>query len=823
MVPISAPAASSAGPDERLALNLLRGAAEVPTECRHCGLPIPRERQRRADPFCCAGCRTVHDLIRGSGLERFYDLRSGAIVPPAGDRPDSFAWVERLTSADCPAGIRGLALDVQGVHCAACVWLLQELFARTPGAVHLRVNPAAGTAEVTWSPAGGDLRAFLVEALRFGYRFGPPRKRPAVRSRSLLLRLGISAAAAMNVMMFSLSYYFGLSPEDDVVFPYFGWLNLALGTVAVAAAGPVFFRGAWLGLRCGIAHLDLPISLGILFAWGGSVWAHFARGPRAAYFDSLAAFVTLMLLGRWLQERVLERNRRALLAADGVEALSVRRLHDGRLESVSASDLRRGDEVWVVPGDLVPLDGRLLERPGVVSLDWIDGESRPRTVETGETIRAGSFNAGDSALRVTALQDFGDSRLVGLLAVAPEPDEARRSGRWWHRVSTAYVAAVLILAAVGFAAWWPAGAERALQVTVSILVVTCPCALGLATPLAHEMVHAALRRRGVFVRSATYSDRALSVRKILFDKTGTLTHGGVRVGDEGRRAIRSLSHDGRRALYNLAVRSNHPVSVAVAAAVAEDGAPALLRGAGVRERPGLGLEWVDGARVWRFGRRDFAVGGGSAGAATGGETERRRSEAVLSADGRPLAAIPWSEALRDDAREEIAALTGRGLEVHLLSGDAPDRVEAAARELGIPSGRARARLSPEDKAALVTALDDKDTLMIGDGLNDAPSLTAAWTSATPAVDHASLPARADFYFLGGGLGAVRAALLLPRALRTVVRDNLVVAVAYNAAGLALCFAGLATPVHAAVLMPLSSAAVVTLTAWRLSERRLAWE
>jgi Cu2+-exporting ATPase len=816
MVPISAPAASSAGPDERPALSLLPGAAEVPTECRHCGLPIPRERRRRADPFCCTGCHTVHDLIRGSGLERFYHLRRGAIAPPAGDRTDSFAWVERLTAGDGPTGVRGLALDVQGVHCAACVWLLQELFTRTPGAVHLRVNPAAGTAEVTWSPAAGDLRAFLAEALRFGYRFGPARKQPAAKSRALLLRLGISAAAAMNVMMFSLSYYFGLSPEDGVVFPYFGWLNLALGTVAVAAAGPVFFRGAWLGLRRGIAHLDLPISLGILLAWGGSVWAHFARGPRAAYFDSLAAFVTLMLLGRWLQERVLERNRRALLAAGGAEALSARRLRDGRLEPVSASELRHGDEVWVVPGDLVPLDGRLLERPGVVSLDWIDGESRPRPVEAGDTIRAGSFNAGDSALRVTALQDFGDSRLVGLLAMAPEPDEARRSGRWWHRVSTAYVAVVLILAAMGFAAWWPAGAERALQVTVSILVVTCPCALGLATPLAHEMVHAALRRRGVFVRSATYSDRALSVRKILFDKTGTLTHGGARVGDEGRRAIRSLSHDARRALYNLAVRSNHPVSVAVAAAVAEDGAPELLRGADVREWPGLGLEWADGARVWRLGRRDFAVGGAGDGAAAG-------TEAVFSADGRPLAAIPWGEALRDDAREEIAALTGRGLEVHLLSGDAPDRVEAAARELGIPAERARARLSPEDKAARVAELDDRDTLMIGDGLNDAPSLTAAWTSATPAVDHASLPARADFYFLGGGLGAVRAALLLPRALRTVVRDNLVVAVAYNAAVLALCFAGLATPVHAAVLMPLSSAAVVTLTAWRLSERRLAWE
>ncbi|MGQ0720270.1 MAG: heavy metal translocating P-type ATPase [Candidatus Eiseniibacteriota bacterium] len=816
---IPAPVARTADIAPLPALAVLPGAAATPSECRHCGLPVPRERRRRADPFCCSGCRSVHDLIGESGLARFYDLRRGAIAPPARDRADSFAWLDRLTEGEAP-GVRRLALDVQGVHCAACVWLLQELFARTPGAVHLRVNPAAGTADVSWSPAGGDLRVFLAEALRFGYRFGPARKQATTRSRGLLLRLGISTAAAMNVMMFSLSYYFGLSPQDGVVYPYFGWLNLALGTVAVAAAGPVFFRGAWLGVRRRLVHLDLPISLGILLAWGGSVWEHFARGPQAAYFDSLAAFVTLMLLGRWLQERVLERNRRALLAAEGVDGLSARRLRDGRLGSVPASELRKGDEVWVVPGDLVPLDGRLLEGPALVSLDWIDGESRVGSVEAGGTVRAGSFNAGDAAIRLLALQGFGESRLVDLLAAMPEADDARRSGAWWHRVSTGYVAAVLALAVVGFLSWSPAGVERAFQVTVSILVVTCPCALGLATPLAHEMIHAALRRRGVFVRSATFTDRALGIRKVLFDKTGTLTRSGLRVTSEGRRVIGSLTGEARGALYNLAVRSNHPVSVALAAALAEDDAPDVLRGAAVREVAGLGLEWSDGERMWRLGRRDFALGSGSA---ANGSPLGWRSEAVLSADGRLLAAIPWGEDLRDDAAEELAALAGRGLEVHLLSGDAPDRVEAAARELGIPADRARARLSPEDKAALVASLDRRDTLMIGDGLNDAPSLSAAWTSGTPAVDHASLPARADFYFLGGGLGAVRAAIELPRVLRSVVRDNLVVAVAYNVAALALCFAGLVTPVHAAVLMPLSSAAIVSVTAWRLSERRLSWK
>jgi Cu2+-exporting ATPase len=205
------------------------------------------------------------------------------------------------------------------------------------------------------------------------------------------------------------------------------------------------------------------------------------------------------------------------------------------------------------------------------------------------------------------------------------------------------------------------------------------------------------------------------------------------------------------------------------------------------------------------------------------EPGEARSRAVLAADGRVLAELPYAEELRSDARREIRALAALGYDLHLLSGDTPDRVADAARALGIPSAHATGRLSPEEKAARVAALDAHDTLMVGDGLNDGPSFETAWTSATPAVDHAALPARADFYFLGGGIGAVRASLTLARRLRTVVRDNLILATAYNVTALALCFAGLVTPVWAAVLMPISSAGVVTLTATRLAARRLGWK
>jgi Cu2+-exporting ATPase len=780
---------------------------------------VPRERRVRGDDFCCEGCARVFELIHDTGLERFYDLRSRRTAPPHDLRPDNFAWLDRLRDETVPAedGTLRLALDVQGVHCAACVWLLQELFRRAPGGVLLHINPSLGQADILWNPAEGDLRDYVREAERFGYRLGPRRKTPSPESRGLLVRLAVCAAAAINAMIFSLCFYFGLAPRDGILHPFFGWLNFGLGTVAVVAGGWIFIRGAWRGIRRGVVHLDLPVATGVVLAWAGSVQGHLTIGPEAAYFDSLTVFIALMVLGRWIQERLLERNRRTLFAGDGLSGLTTRRVRDGRVSAVPASDVDEGDEIWVVPGDLVAVDGILLERPASISLDWISGESRPRTLEPGARVPAGSFNAGDSAMRLTALEPFRRSSLHDLLPAEPESRDGRRpSPRWWHRVGTVWVAGVLLLAAAGFLAWLPHGPPRALAVTVSILVVTCPCALGLATPLAHDLVHAALRRRGVFLRSRTFLDRALGVRKVLFDKTGTLTHGRLALAERSRQALAALTDEERRVLFDLTIRSNHPVSRCL---VRELGGSAalgvrLVDDEPVREIPGRGLEWSLRGTRWRLGSPEFA-----------GEPEDLSdsvTRAAFAREGELVALFDFEEDLREDAAREVAALADDGLEIHLLSGDTEERAKAAARALGIPVERARGGLHPAAKADRVRRLDRGDTLMVGDGLNDAPSFAAAACAGTPAVDHPALPARADFYFLGEGIAAVRSSLRLARRLRTVVRDNLVFAAAYNAIALGLCFAGLVRPVVAAVLMPISSALLVTWTASRLSERRLRW-
>jgi len=807
--------------------------------CVHCGGPLGRGWREEDGPFCCRGCRAVHDLIRGAGLDRYYDLRRGERSPAALLRPDDFAWLDRqLADEPREAAALRLSLDVQGVHCAACVWLIEELFRREAGGLDLRLNPSLGRVDLAWDPARGDLKGFLGRVESFGYRFGAPRKQADRGARGLLLRLAIAVAAALNVMMFSIAFYSGLAPADGALYRYFGWLSCALATLAVGVSGPVFFRGAWAGLRQRVAHLDLPISIGMLLAWAGSLAAYLRGGPRAAYFDTLAVFAALMLVGRWAQERVLERNRNALLAAAGVEGLTAKVRRAGRLAPLPADTVTAGDELWIAPGDLVPVDGIVLRREAEVALDWITGESATRRCAPGETAPAGAFNAGLTGFALTATQDFGASRLHDLLRAAPAGDDEapRVRGRWWSRVGAVYVAAVLLLAGAAGLTWLGRDPRRALEVTVAVLIVTCPCAIGLATPLAQELTLHALRRRGVFVRRAGFFERALAVRQILLDKTGTLTLGRLALDDPSRRALRGLPAGERARLQEMVARSNHPVSRCLAEALAQlpvavpaavgAGPPPPVTGEELVERPGQGLTCRFAGREYRLGRAPFALGAprraGAPEPAGDDDGDAAARATVFAADGAALASFRFTEDFRPDAPAELRALAGAGYRLRLLSGDAPARVRAAARLLGLPAAAAEGGLTPEAKAARVTALDRHDTLMVGDGLNDSPAFAAAWCTATPAVDRPVLPGKADFYFLGDGVAALRRSLGAARRLRVVTRDNLLFSALYNLAAVALCFAGVVTPLAAAVLMPLSSVTVVGVTTWRLSGRRLAW-
>ncbi|NNE07825.1 MAG: cation-translocating P-type ATPase, partial [Gemmatimonadetes bacterium] len=497
--------------------------------------------------------------------------------------------------------------------------------------------------------------------------------------RGLLTRLGICASAAMNVMIVSACFYFGLSRADEPLYTILGYLGLVFAGITTVVGGDLFFRSVLRGARRGLVHLDLPIALGIALAFASSVVMHMTRGPEFAYYDTTSAFVTFMVAGRWLQQRAVERNRRALLRSTGVDHLYARRRAGDRVTSVPVRAIRAGDELWVVPGEFVPVRALPLDARRAYKLDWITGEPRVFTTRQDVALPAGATNAGEEMLRVRAIEDFTQSKLLTLLSGSDptgnpaddrDTDTAGGEERWWRNVSLAYVAFVLLTACAGLLLWrhdW----ERAIPITISLLVITCPCAIGFALPLARELAHNGLRRAGVFVRKPHFLDRALRIRRVIFDKTGTLTNGTMRLAPESRRDLFALAVDDRRVLAGMAARSNHPVSRALWHELDREATadPGWI----VREVAGRGLELVVNRALYRLGNAAFANHGARTEA--GGET-------VFSRDGIPLLRIRLEEQIREDARDEVGLLQRMGLDIAILTGDSARAARRVAQAVG---------------------------------------------------------------------------------------------------------------------------------------------
>ncbi len=745
----------------------------------------------------------MHGLLQQEGLLRFYDLGGRATGAVGGvPRVGACDWLPELEARGTVADGTRLVLDVQGLRCAACVWLLQTVWKRVEGAVDLRIAPSLGQATLLYRAGSGAAATFLATAARLGYPMAPP-SRTLVRDTGLLVRLGICVALAMNAMILAVSLYFGLdaAAADGELRSLFGWVLAGLGTVSVLVGGPVFFRTAIAGLRARVVHMDLPISLGLLLAWAGSWHGQLTGGP--TYFDTVAIFVAFMLGGRFLQQRTLSQSRDQVLADDGIEHMRARRLVDGKVEMVPVQRLRVGDALLLAPGDLVPVRVVLVDDEAAFSLDWINGESEPRAFAKGDEVPAGAFLAGRRAVRVEARSDHAGSGLAQLLGQEPtDREDTHGRVRFWHLLNRNYAVGVLLAAALGGLLWAWLEPALALPVAISVLVITCPCAMGIATPLAFHLALAILRRKGVFVRTRSLLDKARIVRHVVFDKTGTVTFGGLRATSRGE-----LPADVLPVLATLTASSNHPVSQAVLQSLPHT---PFVAGLPVEELPGQGLECRHQGSTWRLGGRTFA---GLAEAAGG------RRECVLTRDGQLVAAFDLEEDFRAGAAAEVAALQARGLAVHLLSGDREDRVRTAAASLGVPAAMAHGGMSPAAKAEAIAALDRHDTMMVGDGLNDAPAFAAAFCAGTPAMDRPVLPARADFCFRGAQAGAVRSLFEVADLHAHVVRTNLGLALFYNATTLALCFAAAMTPVLCAVLMPISSAALVLHTSLRMQRAR----
>jgi len=778
--------------------------------CKHCGTPF--KSQNPEEEYCCHGCEYVARLIHEGGWDHFYDLKRSSIQP-VGTRAfqsRDLQWLQDLQEEKEreTEGAVEVNFDLQGISCIGCVWLVEKLFNDLPGALRIRIHPQMGFLQLTWQAGEFDLLRFAKEIQQFGYLLGPPSQKQKPSTSGLGLRIGLCGAFVLNAMLFTLPGYLGMS-EDFEFAPLFTTLSAIFATLSFLVGGSYFISRAVRSLLRGVLHIDLPIALGLIAAYTGSMTGWILKEHTLVYFDFVAVFTFLMLLGRWIQEAALVRNRNQLLDFSP-EHQSVSVFHDDASSRVvPIQDLKQGNEYTVKPGQIIPVASTLISEGAQLSLEWINGESEPVEAQRGSAIHSGAINTGSDLLHLKANEPW-EAALLKRLTEGRDDESFRHP--LLENILKYYIATVLLLAlAGGLGWWWLAGIRSALQVMVSILVVSCPCALGVAVPLADDLASTLLRKVGVFVQKPNLWPRLRKIRQLAFDKTGTLTL--ETPGILNPESIQSLDEHARSALFHLVETSLHPKSHSIREwLLAKDLVPALPkeRQASVKESIGQGVEWTNNADVWRLGKATWAC------------TEQLKqdtNDTVFSLNGNPLADILFEDALRSQAKEEIQALRKEGYGIAILSGDQVGKVEHMVNALGLPAGSGMGGMSPQDKADWIKNISTIPTLMIGDGANDSLAFEEALCRGTPVIDKGMLEKKADFYFLGTSLIGVRRLLHTAHDHRKAYRDVFTFSLTYNSFTVSLCLLGHMNPLLAAILMPLSSIATILLVGLRLGRRR----
>ncbi|MGQ9723855.1 MAG: heavy metal translocating P-type ATPase [Tepidimonas sp.] len=715
-------------------------------------------------------------------------------------------------------------LMVQGMYCAACADAVEAALAGRPGVLDAQVHAATRRLTVRWDPARTRLSDLAQAVGRAGYRLLPMQQALGVtqriqETRKALWRVFVAGFCMMQVMMYAWPEYVtepGQIPAD--ILQLLRWASWVLSLpVMVFASGP-FFASAWRDLRQGRIGMDIPVAVGIAVTFGASSLATFdPTGPwgKEIWFDSLTMFIFFLLGGRYLELKLRDRTAGALDALmNRLPEQCDRERADGSLERVSLKRLQVGDVVRVEAGQAFPGDGTVLSDAATVDEALLTGESHPITRRRGEAVVAGSYNlAGTVRVRLDRLgRDTRFAQIVSLMEQAST--DRPRLARLADRIAAPFLALVLLAAAVSALIWWSVDPNRALATAVAVLIVTCPCALSLATPAAMLAAAGALARRGILTRRLQAFEALAAVDTVVFDKTGTLTQDRVVVHDvlvrDGWDAARAL-----RAAWPLARTSLHPVSRALVARVGDVPDDVPTTALDVVEEPGRGLSARDAAgRLWRLGSAAHC-GLDEASLVRAGRSVADMPCAYLADQDGWVATFVLDEGVRADASEAVARLRALGIDVRLLSGDRLEAVQRVARPLGIETVVAEA--SPERKLAEVSRwqAQGRRVAMVGDGLNDGPVLARADVSFALGHGAPLTQTRADFVVQSGRLTDIVFVLDQARATLRVVRQNLVWAAGYNAVAVPLALLGWMPPWAAGLGMAASSLLVIG-NAMRLS-------
>lgn len=740
---------------------------------------------RTPDDGLTAGCCPV-----GSITEAATRTASGA---------DPVAYVRNLDS-----GHQALDAVVETLECPSCVPAIETTLARLDGVRAARVNATQRRLRLEWDPTRIEL-ATLVDTLeRLGHRIAPfdaarlGDRVADAEGRTLLLALAVAGFAFANVMLLSVAVWAGLAQDmGPGTRALLYWVSALIALPAIAYAGRPFFRSAAGALRSGMMNMDVPIALAVILAAGMSLFETTRNGPHV-YYDAALGLLFFLLIGRYLDRGLRARAFAAaqnLLALRAVTALVIN--PEGRAEVRSIDRVRPGDRVAVAVGETIPVDGVVVSGHSEVDTGLVTGESLPAAVVPGVTVNAGTINVS-RPIEVETCAAGEDTLLAEIARMMDRAGQAKaRYVRLADRVARLYAPAVHILALAAFIGWVTAGAldwRDALLVAVAVLIVTCPCALGLAVPAVQVGAIGRLLKQGIYVKSGDALERLARVDTVVFDKTGTLTLGRPRLA-----GIDGGSDEDLALAAAMARRSTHPLALALAEAV-----PDASNVDGVVEIAGDGLELEADDQIVRLGRCAW-VGGANGNALPG----HMGSEMWLRRGERPAIRLRFADTPRPDAAKTVAALQALGLDVRLLSGDRVSVVASLADELGIENWRGECRPDDKIQALEQLAAEGRQVVMVGDGLNDAPALASAFVSIAPASGADISQTAADLVFRGDGLMAVVQAYGTARLGNRLVKQNIALALAYNLIAVPLAMAGLITPLIAAIAMSASSVVVTT--------------
>jgi len=799
---------------------------DTPDPCFHCGEPIPSgahypiHYQERVEPTCCLGCQAVAQTIIGSGNADYYRLRTDLPKTPEA----ALEELKNLKLYDLPevqqsfvkseGDLREANLILEGIVCGACVWLNERHLHSLPGVLAADINFSTRRARIRWDDSRIHLSDILASIQHIGYLaypFDSSRQEDLFRKErnTAIRRLAIAGLGMMQVMMYAVPVY--LAHEDTMATDIEALMRMAslfLTTPVVFYSAWPFFQGAWRDLKLKRAGMDVPVALGVGAAFAASVYGTLI-GAEHVYFDSVTMFVFFLLTGRFLEMNARKRSAEAaeslikLIPAAAVKLPGFPATREE--ENIAAAKLVPGDFVLVGPGASFPADGAVAEGHANVDESLLTGESHPVAKHAGSPIIGGTLNL-DSPLVVKVEKVGADTVLSGIVrlldrALAEKPRLAMIA----DRVASWFVLALLVVATAVAGIWYFVDASRAFWITVSVLVVSCPCALALATPAALTAALGRLTRVGLLSTRGHALETLAHASDFVFDKTGTLTTGEFSLLDMA--VLRGSREQALAFARALEQGATHPV----AAALREAAGDTALNAEALHYHPGRGVEGTINGQVYRLGAPDFVAATPPIDRLPGGAT------LIGLADSEGILAwFALGDAARPQAKQLITDLKALGVRLHLYSGDRPENVAALARELGIDD--ARGGMLPQDKLDAVKALQQEGRIvaMTGDGVNDAPVLAQAQVSIAVDQGAEAAQAAADMVLLSSEIGRLADGVQLARKTQAIIRQNLAWAVLYNVIAIPAAALGYVTPWLAGIGMSLSSLLVV-LNAMRLAK------